>query len=330
MAHVKKYTKGQVSRLLAHCQRANTNYSNKEIDIERTHLNYALCDRGASYALQYAIEHKALKRDDVKILASWVVTKPEGIKDAEIERFFKETYNFLCNRYGIENNSNVVGAYVHLDETTPHMHFSFVPCVWNEKKKMYKVNAKETINRKDLSTFHKDYNQYMTKVFGRNIGVINGVTKKNQTISELKCHTEMENQLNKRLEDIDIMPSVNIKNPLRYKSEYEKLNNVVNIMDSKNQILEEKNKELQLLVTLANAAQNRNDRSVSRKKLEKLRYLETLEAENSRLKDINRYNHYLINQLKEKNVFLEKQLEEKEKNAIKKEIDKIELEMELD
>ena len=101
-------------------------------------------------------------------------------------------------------------------------------------------------------------------------------------------------------------------------------------MDSKNQILEEKNKELQLLVTLANAAQNRNDRSVSRKKLERLRYLETLEAENSRLKDINRYNHYLINQLKEKNVLLEKQLEEKEKNAIKKEIDKIELEMELD
>lgn len=47
----------------------------------------------------------------------------------------------MANRYGKEN---VVSAYVHLDETAPHIHFSFIPITKDKKKGGFKeLNAIE-------------------------------------------------------------------------------------------------------------------------------------------------------------------------------------------
>ena len=50
--------------------------------------------------------------------------------DEQIKQFFELSYKFLSERYG---EQNVISAYVHMDETTPHMHFLFIPIVDDKK-----------------------------------------------------------------------------------------------------------------------------------------------------------------------------------------------------
>ena len=68
---------------------------------------------------------------------------------------------------------NVISAYVHFDEVTPHMHYTFVPVVEDKKKGGYKLSAKEAITREELRTFHKDLSNHMERVFGRDVGILN-------------------------------------------------------------------------------------------------------------------------------------------------------------
>lgn len=65
-------------------------------------------------------------------------TLPEELAEASYEQqsaFFEATTNFLNDRYGQEN---AVAAVVHYDETTPHLHYAFVPVVFDDKKSRYK------------------------------------------------------------------------------------------------------------------------------------------------------------------------------------------------
>nr|WP_244877090.1 plasmid recombination protein [Carnobacterium mobile] len=76
-----------------------------------------------------------MKREDVKVGCSWIVTLPSTLKEKNEQdqrEFFEKTYAFLTERYGGEKN--VLSAQVHNDETTPHLHFAFIPVVWDEKK----------------------------------------------------------------------------------------------------------------------------------------------------------------------------------------------------
>ncbi len=104
-------------------------------------------------------------------------------------------YKFLLNRYG---EKNVTFAYVHKDETTPHMHDCFVPVVRDKKKKIEKVSAFELISRKELKTFHKDLSNYINKVFNRYIEMLNGATvNRNKTVLEFK-NEKLEKEINKK------------------------------------------------------------------------------------------------------------------------------------
>ena len=105
------------------------------------------------------------KRQFEGALATWIVNSlPEDLAEAPYEQqsaFFEETTNFLNERYGQEN---AVAAVVHYDETTPHLHYAFVPVVFDNKKSRYKVSAKEVLTRHDLQTFHDDLDQDLKKV----------------------------------------------------------------------------------------------------------------------------------------------------------------------
>jgi uncharacterized protein (DUF1778 family) len=132
-------------------------------------------------------------------MCSWIVTKPTAITEKETAEFFKETYKFLENRYGREN---VISAYVHMDETTPHLHFAFVPITKNTGKKKgaktakeYTVSADNVITRKELTIFHTELATHMYNVFNRDVGISSGITEKqggNKTIQELKATTQAE------------------------------------------------------------------------------------------------------------------------------------------
>lgn len=196
LAHLQKNTKAACGHLTKHYERGKDEgseyikFGNQDIDISRTHLNYNRADLDQpldqmEFIKKRISEVKCQNRADVKVMCSWVITAPKDLEEHEQSTFFTHSYIFLKERYGAEN---VVSAYVHLDETRPHMHFSFVPVVSDKKNPgRYKVSAKELITKKDLQSFHTDLDRWMEKVFGRKIEILNGSTRDgNKSIHELK------------------------------------------------------------------------------------------------------------------------------------------------
>ncbi|WJE84245.1 MobV family relaxase [Bacillus sp. DX3.1] len=206
MAHVQKYAKGNVQGLSNHWDRKTENHSNQDIDNERSHLNYDLCEKEGdtlSRMNDRLSEVHSLNRKDLKVCADWIVTLPEnlkGLSENEQREFFEKTYEFLANRYGGEKN--VLSANVHNDETTPHMHFAFMPVVWDEKKQKEKVSAKEVLTRKDLKTFHQDLDKFLKKEIPHiyKEGILNNKTIGVDTVKDLKKHSE---EILKQKNDMD-------------------------------------------------------------------------------------------------------------------------------
>jgi len=202
MGHVGKYTQSSCGKLMAHYERKKKDgkyvkFGNIDIDTSRTHLNYNLAPTRPS---QYKFMEKRLdeifvygrggKRTDIKTMADWVITKPKDFPEERSREFFEKTYKFMTERYG---EDNVISAYVHVDETSPHMHFSFVPVVLDKKKNRYKLSAKDKLNVYDLRTFHKDLEKSLTKHFKFDVGILNGATVGgNKSIAELKLATAMK------------------------------------------------------------------------------------------------------------------------------------------
>lgn len=196
MAHLKKLTKGACGHMFKHFERAKDvdgnyiKFGNQDIDTSKSFLNYNLAvhqkKMQGEFVKERCNEVKCLNRKDVNVVCVWVVTAPLDLEEQKQGIFFKEVYSFLEKRYG---KQNVVSAYVHLDETTPHMHFAFVPVVRDKKKGHLKVSAFEVIDKKELQVFHKDLQSYLDF---KNIKctVLNGVTnKQNKSIAELKEET---------------------------------------------------------------------------------------------------------------------------------------------
>lgn len=108
-------------------------YRNIRIDASRTHLNYALLCPCAEYTAVCRAIEAAVGRADVRptpranVVTSIIVTLPKSWPpDHDPREFFEAASDALAREVGREN---VVGGFVHMDETTPHMHFAFVPLV---------------------------------------------------------------------------------------------------------------------------------------------------------------------------------------------------------
>lgn len=214
MANAQKYTRAACGHLAAHYERRKdekgeyVKFGNQDIDPQKSHLNYNLAPRRGleqiDFIRQRTTEARTLKRDDVNVMCSWVVTLPEyrhhnqnihvSPDKEQVERlFFERTYQFLCDRYG---EQNVISAYVHKDEKTPHMHFAFVPVTEDKKRGGEKVSAKEVITKNDLKTFHTDLEHHLDSFRDWHFEVVNEATKDgNKEIAELKKQTAHEEVL---------------------------------------------------------------------------------------------------------------------------------------
>ena len=203
MAHMMKHTKASCGHMFAHFDRKAENISNENLDRTRTHLNYNLAihqqmDQG-EFVRKRCSEVRCQNRKDVNVMVSWVITAPKDLPETEHRAFFQASYDFCKKRYGLEN---VVSAYVHMDEVTPHMHFAFVPVVRTfkpDKKnpniatEVRKVSAKECVNRYDLQSFHESLEQYVERELGHKVSILNEATKEgNRSIEELKRQSATE------------------------------------------------------------------------------------------------------------------------------------------
>lgn len=192
MANYKKFTRGALGVILAHYDRSKNNITGN-IDWDRTHLNYNLAPKeGKQIEIlnERLSEVKVQNRADVNVLCCWVVTMPKTLPVEKEPEFFRQTYQFLENKYG---KDNVVSAYVHKDEVTPHIHFAFIPVVQDKRKDRLKVSASECVTRLDLQKFHDELQDHLENKLGCQVDILNEATREgNQSIKELKRKSATE------------------------------------------------------------------------------------------------------------------------------------------
>lgn len=202
MAHAEKYMRSDIAALAIHYERRNGyQLSNKDIDTSRQHLNYNLANEiqpltPEQFVKQRLSEVKHINRNDIKVMVDWIVTLPKNVPEKDEVDFFKYTYEFLKERYGAKN---VVGAWVHKDEKTPHIHFSFIPVI--EVDGVEKLNCKQIICRSELKKFHPELQEHLESKLGYTPEILNEATiNGNRTIKELKQLEDLS--FNKTLENI--------------------------------------------------------------------------------------------------------------------------------
>lgn len=204
MASVKKFSMGAVRNQLRHNEREIAKSSNPDIDPERQCYDYKLSpDRGMTdydYFLQRKSELYCYGREDVKVMAGWIVTAPQDLAEEREHQFFETVYDFLSERYGEEN---VVQAIVHDDEGgQPHLHFCFIPTVEDPKHEQgYKICAHEVLTRRELRNLHPDMQRYLDEHGLDDARVMTGITREqggNRTVAELKAAREIERRLEER------------------------------------------------------------------------------------------------------------------------------------
>ena len=146
MAHLEKYTAAATGHMLVHYDRTHSS-STSNIDESRTAMNYDLAETdqpipALDFLHKRMSEIKVLKRANINVMCDWVITAPESLTPEELPLFFSECYKFLTERYGREN---VITAPVHMDETSPHIHYAFVPVV-TDKKKEYPSSPQRSVS----------------------------------------------------------------------------------------------------------------------------------------------------------------------------------------
>lgn len=139
MANLQGYGTNSVGNMLNHYTRhagdpeqTRYRYANQDIDPARTHLNYAIFARDDPAAfVQSKIDEVDVKPKGgdkaTNVISDWVITLPKNpaLKGRERE-FFQTAYDHMLKTVPEEL---VVGAWVHMDENQPHMHFCFCPKV---------------------------------------------------------------------------------------------------------------------------------------------------------------------------------------------------------
>ncbi|MCM1217761.1 MAG: plasmid recombination protein [Lachnospiraceae bacterium] len=154
MMHLEKIANGAESQILQHDGRDLSHHSNKNIDTKKSHLNYCLTEQDSKTALQRFKDRlndcSYRKQKNNVRMESIVITAPKNLKAEDTALFFKVAHKALQGLTGGKNNE--VGAWVHLDEKPPHMHYDFVPAI--EINGVLKLSAKNLMNREKLSILH--------------------------------------------------------------------------------------------------------------------------------------------------------------------------------
>ena len=163
VARMQKMKVGNLKGIENHNKRKTKNHANKDIDVERSHLNYDLVESSGTYhknVMGYINKNKASKRavrKDAVVVNEWLVTSSaaffEGMEDDEIKRYFEVSKDFFADKFG---EKNIQYAQVHMDEKTPHMHMGIVP--FDEDMKL---SSKRVVTRQKLIEIQDNLPVYM-------------------------------------------------------------------------------------------------------------------------------------------------------------------------
>lgn len=186
MAHIAKYKATSVGHMLAHYRRDASSMERDNIDPKRVkndmvvghytnkdgrlvvgrvvpregEPNWGTVERRIERVnkAQKAAGKRATRKDAV-VMADVVVTLPDNVRKGDEDRFFRLTYWYLSNKFGIDN---MMGGFVHKDEVlkdgTPardHMHVPFTPILDG------RFNYKQMCPRSFYQSMHKELGDYL-------------------------------------------------------------------------------------------------------------------------------------------------------------------------
>lgn len=191
MAHIAKYKATSVGHMLAHYRRDASSMERDNIDPKRMgndmvvghytnkdgrlvvgrvvpregEPNWGTVERRIERVneAQKAAGKRATRKDAV-VMADVVVTLPDNVRKGDEDRFFRLTYWYLSNKFGIDN---MMGGFVHKDEVlkdgTPardHMHVPFTPILDG------RFNYKKMCPRTLYQDMHRELGDYLEKRLG--------------------------------------------------------------------------------------------------------------------------------------------------------------------
>ena len=191
MAHIAKYKATSVGHMLAHYRRDASSMERDNIDPKRVENdmvvahytnkdgqlvvgrvvpregepNWGTVERRIERVneAQKAAGKRATRKDAV-VMADVVVTLPDNMRKGDEDRFFRLTYWYLSNKFGIDN---MMGGFVHKDEVlkdgTPardHMHVPFTPILDG------RFNYKKMCPRMFYQNMHRELGDYLEKRLG--------------------------------------------------------------------------------------------------------------------------------------------------------------------
>ena len=169
-----KYKRENLKGIYRHNERKNKNYSNDNIDKERSYLNYSIKSPKYRYDKEFdRLKEKYNLKGQIKtvsnIACEYIITSDkqffEEIGEEETKRYFETAYNFVAE-YKNLGEQYIMSAKVHMDEETPHMHLIFLPVVHIQDKKgnnIDKLACSEFWKEKDSYRRLQDaFYQYMT------------------------------------------------------------------------------------------------------------------------------------------------------------------------
>lgn len=137
-----KYKRENLKGIYRHNERKNKNYSNANIDKEKSYLNYAIKSPQYSYEKEFErIRRKYDLKGQIKtvsnIACEYIITSDkeffERIGEEETRRYFETAYKFV-SEYKNLGEQYIMSAKVHMDEETPHMYLIFLPVVHTKDK----------------------------------------------------------------------------------------------------------------------------------------------------------------------------------------------------
>lgn len=191
MAHIAKYKATSVGHMLAHYRRDASSLERDNIDPKRVkndmvvahytnkdgqlvvgrvvpregEPNWGTVERRIERVneAQKAAGKRATRKDAV-VMADVVVTLPDNVRKGDEDRFFRLTYWYLSNKFGIDN---MMGGFVHKDEVLKdgkpardHMHVPFTPILDG------RFNYKKMCPRMFYQNMHRELGDYLEKRLG--------------------------------------------------------------------------------------------------------------------------------------------------------------------
>lgn len=164
---MEKYKRGDIVGIERENER-DENYKstrNPQIDKSKTRLNYHTMPYEKKYLsfIDERIKQLSLRRkikDDAVLITSFILGSDKEFFDRitaeQQKQFFTDCTDFFSERYGKEN---VVSAVVHLDESTPHLHFNLMPVTGG------RLCAKVLFDRTALRDLQTDFYEAVGKKY---------------------------------------------------------------------------------------------------------------------------------------------------------------------